>query len=450
MTESPPRLLDLARTIVSWAGPGEELEAFVSWSRATSIRAYHGEVESLSSAEPAGVGIRIVSGGRQGFASAGTLDETVLKETLEEARDNATFAAPDEFVALATPDGVAAAELAICREDLLAVPTAANVDLAIELERRALATDPSVTGVRVAAYGDAVGEEAVASTTGLAVWSRVSRASASVQLLAERDGETQIASGRSIGRHPDELDLGAAAGEAAERAIRLLGASKPPSQRVTAVLDPEVTAAFLSIISGTLSGEAVLKGRSLFAGRAGQQVAAPAVTLVDDPTDPSSPGAEPYDGEGLARRRNLLIDAGTLQGYLYNTYAARRAGTASTASAFRGYASAPGIGAPALRLLPGTSTPEELLAQVGEGVYVQDVSGLHSGVNPVSGDFSVGATGLMITGGSLGAPFREATIASTLQRMLLEVVAVGSDLRWFGGGAAGLTLVIADVSLGGT
>ena len=450
MSQSQSRLLDLAQTIVGWAGPGEQMEAFVSWSRTTSVRAYRGEVESFSSAEPAGVGIRIVSDGRQGFASAGTLDEVVLKETLEEARDNATFAARDEFVGLATPDGLAPAQLSICRDEVLSIPTADKIQLAIDLERRALRIDPAVTGVRVAAYSDAVGEEAIASTTGIAASSRVSSASSSVQLLAERNGETQIASGRSIGRHPDELDLDAAAAEAAGRAVRLLGASKPLSRRVTVALDPEVSAAFLSIIGATLSGESVLKGRSLFAGRVDQLVAAPAITLADDPTDAGSPGAEPFDGEGLARRRNLLIADGTLKRYLYNTYAARRAGTVSTASAARGYGSAPGIGAPALRLLPGTKTPEELMAEIGNGVYVQDVSGLHSGVNPVSGDFSVGATGLLISGGSLGAPFREATIASTLQRMLLEVVAVGNDLRWFGPGAAGLTLVIADVSLGGS
>jgi PmbA protein len=442
-------LLDLARAVVGWAAPGEQVEAFVARSRTTSVRAYNGEVESLSSAEPAGVGIRVVIDGRQGFASAGTLDETVLKEMLEEARDNASFAAPDEFVALAAPDGVGAASMAVSRGDLAGVTTGEKVDLAIELERRALAADPRVTGVRVAAYGDALSEEAVASTTGVAAWSQVSRAHVSVQALAEEAGDTQTASGLSVGRHPDELDLGAAAAEAARRATRLLGASKPPSGRVTAVLDPEVSAALLSIIGGTLSGEAVLKGRSLFAGRVGETVAAGAITLVDDPTDPAAPGAEPYDGEGLARRRNVLIEGGVLKGYLYNAYAARRAGTVSTASAARGYSSMPAVGAPALRVVPGTRTQEQLLAEIGDGVYVQDVSGLHSGVNPVSGDFSVGATGLAVRAGALAEPFREATIASTLQRMLLEVIAVGGDLRWFGGGAAGLTLVISDVSLGG-
>jgi PmbA protein len=442
-------LLDLARAVAGWAGAGEDVEVFATRSKRTGVRAYHGDVESVSSAEPAGVGIRVLVGGRQGFASAGTLDEIVLKETLEEARDNASFAAPDEFVALATPDGTPVPELKVCREDLVSVPITDKVELAIELERRALAADAAVSGVRVAAYGDAIAEEAVVTTTGIATSFRVSSAHLSVETLVERAGDTQIADGRSVGRHPDELDVEAAATEAATRACRLLGATQPLSRRVTAVLDPEVSAALISIVGSTLSGEAVLKGRSLFAGRVGQAVAAATVTLVDDPTDPSSLGAEPYDGEGLARRRNVLVNGGVLQGFLYNSYAARRAGTRSTGSAARGYASTPGIGAPALRVLPGRRTPAELLALVGEGIYVQSVSGLHSGVNPVSGDFSVGATGLLIEGGALGRPFREATVASTLQRMLLEVVEVGNDLRWFGAGAAGVTLVISDLSLGG-
>jgi PmbA protein len=443
-------LLDLARAIVGWASPGEEVEAFVSRARTTTVRAYRGEVESITSAEPSGVGIRVVlPGGRQGFASAGTLDETVSKEMLEEARDNASFATPDEWVGLAWPDGVPPAPLALCRDDLAAVTAGDKVELAIELERRTLAADAAVTGVRTAIYGDAMAEEAVATTTGLATSSRWSTAHAAVQALADDRGETQIAGGLTIGRHPDELDLAAAAAEAASKATRLLGAAKPPSRRLTAVLDPEVTSALLAIVGGTLSGEAVLKGRSLFAGRVGEPVGAAALTLIDDPTDASAPGAEAYDGEGLARRRNVLVDGGVLVGYLYNTYAGRRAGTPSTASASRGYGSVPAIAAPALSLVPGEASFDDLLAVVDDGVYVQAVSGLHSGVNPVSGDFSVGATGLFVRGAALAEPFREATVASTLQRMLRDVVAVGADQRWFGGGAAGLSLVISDVSLGG-
>lgn len=442
-------LLDLARTVTGWAMPGEEVEAFLARSRTASVKAYRGEVESLSSAESSGAGVRVIVDGRQGFAYAGSLEETVLKETLEAARDNASFGEPDEFAGLARPDGVAPPALDLVRAELRSFPTDAKVELALELERITRGRDPRVTGVRVATYSDSYGEEAVATTTGIAAYDEAGVCYVAVQPLVEAGGDTQIGSGISAGRAPSDLDLEEAAAEGVDRAARLLGAAKPGSRRVTVVLDPDVTADLLAIVGGTLSGEAVLKGRSLFANREGEEVAAPVIDLVSDPTDPGAFGAGRFDGEGLARRRVALIEGGRLNGFLYDTYAGRRAGRASTGSAARSYATTPGVGAAAMTLAAGSKSQAELLADVGDGVFIQEVSGLHSGVNPVSGDFSVGATGLAIRGGAFGAPFREATIASTIQRMLLDVVAVGSDLRWLPSGPAGVSLVIRDVSLGG-
>jgi PmbA protein len=136
--------------------------------------------------------------------------------------------------------------------------------------------------------------------------------------------------------------------------------------------------------------------------------------------------------------------------FVYDTVSARRAGTASTGSAVRGgFAGTPGAGCRALVLAPGEKTADEILAAVGEGLYVQSISGVHSGVNPVSGDFSVGAEGLLISGGSLAQPVREVTVASTLQRMLQGMVEIGGDLRWLPGVAAGQTLAVADMALSG-
>lgn len=443
-------LLDLAEAVVGWAMPGEEVEAFLSRSRTTNVKAYAGAVESLSSAESSGAGVRVIIDGRQGFAHAGSLEEGVLKEALEEARDNAAFGERDEFAGLGQPDGVEPPSLDLVRDELRTFPVDAKIELALELERRTRGRDRRVTGVRVATFSDSVGEEAVATTTGIRAYDEAGVCYVAVQPLLEADGDTQIGSGISAGRAPSDLDLDDAAAEGVDRAARLLGATKPASRRVTVVLDPDVTADLLAIIGGTLSGEAVLKGRSLFANREGEEVAAAVVDLVSDPTDPGAFGAGRFDGEGLARRRVALIERGRLQGFLYDTYAGRRAGKASTGSASRSYATTPGVGAAALTISAGPRTQAELLADVGDGVFIQEVSGLHSGVNPVSGDFSVGATGLAITGGALGAPFREATIASTLQRMLLDVVAVGADLRWMPSGPAGVSLVIRDVSLGGS
>ncbi len=444
-------LVDIADRIVAMAAGGEQVEAVVGRSRHTEVRAYDGGVESLSSAESQGVGVRVVLGDRQGFAYAGSLDDDVLAETIGEARDNAGFATPDEFVGLAEPDGVAVAPLDLFRPALADFPAERKVALALELERAVRAADPRITGVESADFVDAMAEGCVATTTGIRTSSRSTACYVTTYCLASEGDETQTGFGFSVGRDPDGLDLDAAAADAARRATRLLGATKPASGRVTVVLDPFVTAQFLGILGGTLSGEALKKGRSLFADRLGEDVASPLLTLVDDPTNPVAYTASETDGEGLASRRNQLIEDGRLRQFVHNSYTARWAGTASTASAVRGgFKTTPGVGCRALSLAPGPLDQPALLAELGDGVLISSVTGLHSGVNPVSGDFSTGAEGLRISGGMVGEPLREFTMASTIQRMLQEVTAVGSDVEWLPMSAAGVSLVIADVTISGT
>lgn len=442
-------LLDVAARLAERAGPGEQVEVYVARSTTTTVRAYGGEVESLTQASTAGVGVRVIVDHREGFAYAGTLDEAVVLDALADARDNATFAQPDDHNGLAEPDGVPAADLDLWRPALGQVPTEDKVATALELERATTGRDPRVTGVRTAVYSDGRGEAAVATSTGIRAWGRGSTCYLMVQALAVADGETQIAHGISVGREPSELDVEEAASDAVRRATQLLGSRKPPTQRLTLVLEPRMTATFLGVVAGMLNGSAVIKGRSPFAERVGEQVASPLLTFVDDPTDPRSLGAEVHDGEGLARRRNELVVDGVLQGFLHNTYTGRRAGTASTGSAARGFSSTPSVGAQAVAVAPGTGTHEELLAGVDLGVLVTSMAGLHSGVNPVSGDFSVGVEGLMVRGGGLAEPIREATVASTVQRLLLDIGAVGADLEWLPDGTGGVTLVIPDVALSG-
>lgn len=443
-------LLELADRLVAAAQPGEQIEVVAGRSRSTEVRAHRGEVEQFASAASAGVGIRVIRDHRQGFAHAGTLDADVLDETLADARDNARFASPDEWLGLAEPDGVPVPDLDLWRDGLDEVTPEDRIELALALERAARSGDARITGVESADYADGIAETVIVSTTGIRVASRDAACHVSVYCVAEDGDDTQTGFGFSVGRLPSELDVEVAATDAVRRATRLLGATKPGSERTTIVLDPYVTAQFLSIIGGTLSGESVLKGRSLFADRLGEEVASSLVTLVDDPTNVLAHTAAETDGEGLASRRNLLIEAGRLQTFVHNAYTARRSGTVSTANAVRGISSTPGAGCRALALAPGTLDQEALLAEVGDGVLISSVSGLHSGVNAVSGDFSTGAEGLRIEGGELGAPLREFTIGSTLQRMLADVVAIGSDVEWLPMRAAGQSLVIGDVTVSGT
>jgi PmbA protein len=443
-------LLAIAQRVLGWANENEEVEVVAVHDRDTEIRVYQGEIEQFTASESQGVGIRVIADNRQGFAYAGTLDDDVLAETLRDARDNAAFGTPDEFLGLAQPDGVAVPSLDLYDSRVSEMSTDAKIDLAVALEAQTLAGDPRISGIESADYVDTISESALVSSAGLEVTSKESGSYVSVYSLAEENDETQVGFGFSVNRDPGALDVARAASDAVERATRLLGAVQPSSERVTVVFDPFVTAQFLSILGETMSGEAVMKGYSLFANRLGDEVASPLFTLVDDPTNRDAFTAAEADGEGLASRRNVLIDEGRLSTFVHNAYTGRRMGAASTGSAVRSYSSVPGVGARALFLQPGTQSQEELVAGIDNGVLIQGVAGIHSGVNPVSGDFSTGAEGLRIRNGELGEPLREITIASTLQRMLADVQAVGNDVDWLPMSAAGVSLVIADVTMSGS
>jgi PmbA protein len=333
MSTFESELQAIADRVVAQAAAGEQVEAFVSRGGETEVRVYEGSVEHFVSAQSEGIGIRVLRDGRTGVASAGTLDEAAIAEVLEEARDNVQFGTVDEFAALAEPDGVPITEQSLWNEALAAYPTESKIDLAKELEKLASGFDARVR-VDDSNYADAHGETAVATTTGIRMSGRENGCYVSVSTLADDgdgdDAETQTGFGFSVGRSPDDFDLDRAARDASDRATRLLGATKPTSRRLTVVLDPFVTAQFLGVISATLNGEAVVKGRSLFRERLGDGVAAPIVTLVDDPTNPLAYTATDVDGEGLAARRNVLVDDGVLQQFVHNSYSARRAGTVST------------------------------------------------------------------------------------------------------------------------
>jgi PmbA protein len=443
------QLLELAEKVAAEARGGEAVEVYASRNRRTTVTVQGGKVEAVEQATSAGVGVRVVVDGRQGFAWTGVVDETSIADALADARDNAVHGTPDNANAIASPDGVAFTPQPGPDDDLGRITTDERIALALEIERIALGRDPRMRGARAAEWVDVVGESAVATSTGIRASESGSAWVASADVMAGEGDEVQAGWSVAIGRAKDEIDVEPVGREAADRALALLGATQPASRRLPIVLDPHVVGSFLGLIGQMVNGNAVVKGRTLFADRLGEPVASPLLSLVDDPTDSASSGTSVHDGEGLACRRTSIIEGGVLQGFLHATWSARRLGAASTGSAVRDYTSTPGPGARALILAPGATSPEALLAQIGDGLYVTHLAGLHSGTNPVSGDFSVGVSGRMIRDGALAEPVREATIASTLQRMLLEIVAVGDDRVWLPGGAGVVSLAIGDVTLSG-
>jgi len=428
-----PDLGELTRAAVEAAQGDEAVEAFAEEGRTTEASALRGEVEGLTFAEQRGVGVRLISGERLGYAWAAdpSLDE--VRDAVRRARENAALAEPDEFNVLPSAEPITPIP-ELFRAESAEVPADRKVELALELERLAISGDPRVTKIDLAQVGDAVSRVAIASTAGVeAEYARTDAWAVAVTLAVEGD-ETQTGFSFRIARALDELDAAAIAGEAVERGARMLGAVKPPTAKVPVILDQFAAMSFLGVLAGALNAESVLKGRSLFASMAGQQVGSELFTLVDDGTVLDGPGASPFDDEGVPSGRTELFTRGTLNGFLHDTYTATRTGDGqrSTGNAKRaGYKSTPGVGTSNFFLDRGETPYAELLRMAEGGVLIQDVSGVHSGANPISGEFSVGATGLRISDGALGEPLREMTIASTLPDMLKGISAVGDDLRFF-------------------
>jgi PmbA protein len=219
------------------------------------------------------------------------------------------------------------------------------------------------------------------------------------------------------------------------------------------IFDPYTAGQFLGVITGVLTAEAVQKGRSLFAGRLGQEVASTALTLWDDGRFPGAPGTSPWDAEGVPTGRTEIITDGVLSSFLYDTTSARREERSSTGNAARaGFRSLPSAAPTNFAFDPTGESRDELLRAAGRAFLVQDFHGVHSGANPISGDFSVGATGLLVEDGALGQPVKEVTIAAPMLDILKNITAVADDRRWlpFGGSLGGATTLVAEMTVAGS
>lgn len=429
-----------------------EAEAYASRDRGREVRAHGGEVESLTAATQSGIGIRAWIGHRVGYAYGTDLSAAGVTAIAARAAVAAEIADEDEFAAPPRPAPVEG--LAGLDDPSLAEWSTARVaELALTVERAALAADPRIAGVETAVYADSAERVSIVSSTGVAGEYETSTCFAYLQALAEGDGGRETGLGFGLARGPGGLQPEAIGAEGAARAVAMIGASKPNSRSCPVVLDPTVAASFAGLIGGALGAGAVQRGRSPFAGRLGEELASGAFALHDDGRDPAGAASAPFDGEGVPRRRTALIEGGRLRSYLFDTYTANREGGDSTGSAARhGYRSLPSVSASNLVVGPGSLSEPELLAEAGDGVYVTDVAGLHSGVNPVTGVFSVGASGRAIRDGELAEPVREFTIAGDLVSMLGGVRAAGAEARWvpFGGSVSTPPLLIGAMAISGS
>ena len=432
----------------------EGAEAFISVSRSRKAKVQNGALEDLSTSKRGGLGVRVIRAGGKGFrtglATSTDLAAGDFKSLFAQAWELSALGDEDPWLRQADPLGI---DDLPARHDAAvdAITPEQRIAWAMDLEAQARKASSKVASVRAANWSDGSGASLLLTQTGVRAADTFSNCSASIDLAVADGEERQAAWHWEVARRPG-LDLRAIGAEAARKGERKLHPQRLPAGKYAVVLHPEVAVDVFGLVAGMLDAESVLKQRSLFAGKLGERIASPLLTLVDDgrltelPGQPAL-GTEPWDAEGLPTRRNVLLEEGVLKTYLHTLKTAAEMGQVPTANAGRGFGSQPAATTFNLFPLAGLTTPEALYRLAANGVLITEIMGLHT-VDPVSGDMSVGASGIRIRDGVLAEPVDKLTFAGNLRDFLARIAAVGNDLRWYGS-SAGLSLLLEDIALGG-
>lgn len=421
----------LAQSVIALAGAANQaIEVYATSQKSLKVEVSNGEVETLREAQQTGVGIRVIDGGRLGLAFTTNLDQASLKDTIELANASAKSASADEYNVLPSPKPFTPLEL--LDPAMATVTVEQKIELAKAVESAARGYDSRVTKVRQSTYSDGFYQVGICSTRGVDVGYEGAYAGASVIVIAEANGQAEMGWSFDFSRNFQKLNPTSIGQEAARKAVEMLGAGQVETCRVPVILAPDVATEFLEVLAPALTAEAVQKGKSLFADKLGEQVGSKVLTLIDTGLMPQGLATAPVDDEGVPSRNTTIIGNGRLGTYLYNSYSAAKDKVESTGNGVR--ASFKGAITTAPRnfyLQPGTITQAEMILGIKRGMYITNVMGMHT-ANPISGEFSVGASGLWIENGGIARPVRGVAIAGNILDFLQHATAVSSDLRFFG------------------
>jgi PmbA protein len=423
----------------------EQVEVFHRASRKLSAEVKSGEVAAVESAVSIGYGVRVIVEGRPGFYYS-TNEEDAEKAVLA-ALDIARFTEPDRYLGFPEPRVPESPE--INDPSIAAVTEEEAIERAMSVEKAAFASDKRVKRTRKAMVSFYSGETSVVNSKGISYGYPSTSVSAHIMAVAEEGGESQMGWGFGTGRFIEDVDFEEVGTESGKRAILMLGAKKTTAVKAPVVLDNHIAADFLSICSSMLSSENVQKGKSLLAGKLGHQIISKNLDIIDDGVLYHGPGSRPIDDEGVPALRKVLVREGVLEGFMYNTRTAKKDDRDSTGNAVRGrFSAVPTVGP--LNLYISTAgkrmKKEEMFASIERGLYIIEAMGMHT-ANPISGQFSIGVSGMWVEGGKPVYPVKEAVISGNMLDFFGVVNALGDDLRFFGNiGSPSLLMGNTDIS----
>jgi PmbA protein len=425
----------------------DKFEIYFMRRTSTKIDSKDQKVETLTRSEDVGISIRLIKDKRLGFSYTTSLDQDAVERAVDAAADVARFMPEDEYADLFSY--TSAVYPAVDNLDLkgLQAPVEQKIVLAQELEAICRKSDRRVTGVRSASIGENAYETQLIDSSGEQLSHQSTLFTASITCKAEEGGDSQMGGEFGFGNYLDNLDVANVGKLAAGWATELLGAGQAPTMKCPAVIRNSVVADLIDFLSPSFSAEQIDKGRSMLAGKAGERIFSEHITLIDDGLMPGGYATSPFDGEGVPSTRTTLIDGGFFSGALYDYYYARKHGKASTGSATRSIKTPPSISTSNVYIEKGRHTPAKLMDGISRGILITDLMGVHT-ANPVTGDFSLGASGILIENGKLTRPVKGFAVAGNILELFRRTTDVGNDLRFFGGVGAP-SIRVNEISVGG-
>jgi PmbA protein len=407
-------------------------ECIVRSSAELGAKVRMGKPESVEEATTRSLGLRVWRDGCAAMVSTNDFSAVGIARAVSAALDILELAEPDPFGAPVeapqTTDPRALPDLDLLDPDVATLGPQDALARATEIEAAALRFDPRIASTDGASFKRALSAVGFVFSTGFRCGYAMSTVSAGVIPVAADGGRKRRGAHWSTARHlSDVMGLAAIGEEAARKTLAKLGARSVPTCRVPVVFHPDAARVLLRGLSQCFLGGSARRGSSYLAKREGTRVASELVTIVDDPLLARGPASRPFDGEGIASRRNVVVADGVLESFLCDSHSARHLGRETTANAARGTSGGLRAATSNFVLLPGTCSADEQLRTTGRGLYVTDLIGY--GFHPLTGDFSRGAAGFWIEGGALAFPVHEVTVAGNFDELWQRIDAVGTDLK---------------------
>lgn len=404
----------------------DEAEVYLQSNRNLSIQVLNSEIETIEEASSHGVGFRVFVDGKMGFSHCNDFSDEALENTMKKAIAFAKLTSPDKNNVLPSDKGMTGID-GLYDPSIAGISMDEKIDMALRLEEMAM-RDPMVTKSSGSGFSESETEIFLGNSKGLLKTYKSSGCGLGVSVVAEK-GEQKNTGGEYCSRRyfSDLMPLEEMAAKASKEAREMLDTEMVRTQKAAVIVDPDVGRSMLGGVISALNGERVLQGASFLKDSMDKKFASELLTIIDDGTRDRGLASSPFDGEGVPTIKNTLVENGVVRSFIYNTYAAQRAGTKSTGNASRrGFTSLPGIGTHNVYLLPGKHTRNEIIASTGTGLLLKGLTGY--GINPVSGDFSGGASGFWIENGEIMHPVKGITIAGKASDILNGIDMMGKDI----------------------